>query len=348
MQNFGELIDTVQQNCHISDAQYAGYYTMCVFLLKMREYYRWENGIPLTEALPREGVGTWLVERERSWDELDELQFSRVPVGTADHDPFDAGSINRELVPAGYVYSSGTGLYSKPHFFVGDLVREERIGDVRVLVSGKEYARDLVAPPSMYRDQTVFVRQESLRRFLWERIEEWQFQKENPERPMARVMELYGRDDLERVLDELTQNETESLILHEVGEAAAGELLGPGWEEMLARFPQSKLEFLARAVRDLLADSLKTLPELLAQDRLASLHVYFANFGGLRKHLFPALSEAYGRWQQGGDIRPMREAVDRGCDHWQRVAHDALDLYASEGLAAGDRIADTLEQSRLQ
>ncbi len=347
MLNFSKLVDTVQQNCHISDAQYAGYYTLCVFLLKMREYYRWENGISLTESLPREGVGEWLVERERAWDELDELEFSRIPVGASEHDPFDADAINRELIPAGYVYSGGVGLYSKPHFFIGDLVREEHISGVRILVSAKEYARDLVAPPSMYRDQTVYVRQESLRRFLWERIEEWQFQKENPDRPMAQVMKIYGRRDLERVLDEMTENETESLILHEVGEAEAGELLGPRWEDMLAQFPQSKLEHLARAVRDLLADTRKTLPELVARDNRASLHVYFSNFGGLRKHLFPALLDAYGRWQQDRNTKPLREAIDRGRDHWHRVASDALDLYAAEGMAAGDRITATLEQSRL-
>ncbi|MEJ2106228.1 MAG: hypothetical protein P8X48_02715 [Acidiferrobacteraceae bacterium] len=347
MQNFGKLVDTVQQNCHISDAQYAGYYTMCVFLLKMREYYRWENGIPLTEPLPREGVGNWLVEREHAWNELDEMAFARIPVDSSDHDPFDAGSINRKLVPAGYVYSGGTGLYSKPHFFLGDLVRQEQVGDVRILVSGKEYARDLVAPPSMYRDQTVYVRQESLRRFLWERIEEWQFQKQNPERPMAHVMDLYAQPDLERVLDEMTENETESLILHEVGEAEAGRLLGPAWEEMLAQFPQSKLEYLARAVRDLLADTIQTLPELMARDNSASLHIYFSNFSGMRKHLFPTLVEAYGRWQDDGNPRPLREAVDRGRDHWHKVAGDALNHFAADGLAAGDRIIATMEQSRL-
>jgi hypothetical protein len=347
MQNFGKLVDTVQQNCHISDAQYAGHYTMCVFLLKMREYYRWENGIPLTEPLPREGVGNWLVERERAWNELDELEFARVPVGAARHDPFDADAINRELVPSGYVYSGGTGLYSKPHFFIGDLVRQEQAGDVRILVSGKEYARDLVAPPSMYRDRTVYVRQESLRRFLWERIEEWQFQKQNPERPMARVMEQYAHRDLERVLDAMTENETDSLILHEVGEAEAGRLLGPAWEEMLAQFPQSKLEYLARAVRDLLADTIKTLPELMARDNSASLHIYFSNFSGMRKHLFPTLVTGYQSWLEDGNPGKLRDSIARGRDHWHKVAGDALSEFAADGLAAGDRIVAAMEQARL-
>jgi hypothetical protein len=45
MLNLGQVVATVQKNCHISDAQYAGDYTLCIFLLKMREFYRWENQI---------------------------------------------------------------------------------------------------------------------------------------------------------------------------------------------------------------------------------------------------------------------------------------------------------------
>ena len=38
-----QLSDTVQLNCHISDARHAGNYTLCIYLLKMREFYRWEK-----------------------------------------------------------------------------------------------------------------------------------------------------------------------------------------------------------------------------------------------------------------------------------------------------------------
>lgn len=55
------LTESVQKNCHISDAQYAGHYTLCVFLLKMREYYRWENAIPQSQRLPKEAVGKSVV-----------------------------------------------------------------------------------------------------------------------------------------------------------------------------------------------------------------------------------------------------------------------------------------------
>ena len=43
---------------------------MCIYLLKMREYYRWEKGLPYGAHLPREEVGAWLAEREAMWEHL--------------------------------------------------------------------------------------------------------------------------------------------------------------------------------------------------------------------------------------------------------------------------------------
>ncbi len=51
------VIATVRRNCHISDAQHAGDLSLCTFLLKMRELYRWERGWPLSRELPRAEVG---------------------------------------------------------------------------------------------------------------------------------------------------------------------------------------------------------------------------------------------------------------------------------------------------
>ena len=63
MSNLGQVVATVQKNCHISDAQYAGDYTLCVFLLKMREFYRWEHGSAFADQPPRAEIGAWIAER---------------------------------------------------------------------------------------------------------------------------------------------------------------------------------------------------------------------------------------------------------------------------------------------
>ena len=158
MLDLQSLTQSVQDNCHISDAQYAGNYTMCIFLLKMRGYYRWEKGIPLSQPLPRSEIGDWLTSREEYWEDLRELPLSPLVLNAQSYDPFDSESINEILNPQGYVYSGGLGIFQKPYFFLGKLEKKEVSKNITRLVSAKEYARDLVAPPAMLLGDTVFIR----------------------------------------------------------------------------------------------------------------------------------------------------------------------------------------------
>ena len=57
MRNLPQLASAVQRNCDISDARHAGDYGLCTFLLKMREYFRWENELPFARTLPRDELG---------------------------------------------------------------------------------------------------------------------------------------------------------------------------------------------------------------------------------------------------------------------------------------------------
>ena len=68
MRALPQLVSVVQRNCDISDARHAGDYGLCTFLLKMREYYRWENALPFAHALPKDELGAWLMSREQRWD----------------------------------------------------------------------------------------------------------------------------------------------------------------------------------------------------------------------------------------------------------------------------------------
>src|SRR3989344_8824030 len=173
MLNLGQLASTVQKNCHISDARHAGDFTLCIFLLKMREFFRWENDIPIAHDLPKDEVGVWLQERESLWSGIEESPFELLPLGGRRLDPFDADAINRVLIPQGHIYSGGYGRFSKPHFFLGALLKTEKRAGYTIHISSCEYARDLEAPPAMLQGKTIYVRQESVRRFLWEKIEDW-------------------------------------------------------------------------------------------------------------------------------------------------------------------------------
>lgn len=333
MTDLKSLTDTIQHNCHISDARFAGQYTLCVFLLKMREYYRWEKGIPLSHPLPREPLGSWLTAREALWDELDEQSFAPLYINGQAYDPFDSQAINQQLNPQGYVYSGGIGVYHKPYFFLGRLEKSESHSDISLLVSAEEYARDLVAPPAMLLENTVFIRKESLRRVIWERIEEWRY-KQREDTPMARALACYQNncqpEDMEAVLDLVTANELEAVMLHEAGEAQARQLLGEAWEELLNHLPRSRAELLARAVRDHLADCISTLPALVESENTPSLHFYFANFTGMRRELFPEALEAYQRWVDSGNLAPLKQLYQHGRLRWQALAQDMLELHRKQ------------------
>jgi hypothetical protein len=340
--NVGAIVSAVQKNCHISDAQFAGDLTLCTFLLKMRELYRWEHDIPLTQDMPKSVVGDWMNERERLWEGVETAPFEALPLPGAALDPFEVSFANEELAPHGLVYSGGYGRSRKPHFFLGNLVREEVRQGFKIFVSGCEFARDLDAPPGMLLDSTIFVRAESLKRWLWEKIEEWRWNKRNE--AMGRAMGCYGfAQDQEAALDSMTRTETESVILHELGEARVGALLGEHWGDLLATLMRSRAEIVARAVRDLYADCLSTLPGLLEQDDPAAIHFFFANFTGMRRKLFPELALAYKGWGENGELSGLADAAEAGLSRWSGACGDFIALHARLGEGAGTEIEAWLE-----
>lgn len=325
--NFGQLLNTVQRNCHISDARHAGNYSMCTFLLKMREFYRWEHGIPFSEPVPKEELGGWLVEREAAWESLDGANYESLEIDGISYEPFESAIINQALSKYGYVYSSGYGVFNKPHFQLGELHSSETREGAQVLISSCEYVRDLVAPPAMMLDNTIFISRESAQRFFWERLEEWQWKKRD-DVPMAYAVKAYsGKDDIGLALENMTDNEIESMVNHELGEIKAGKILGKDWEHMLASLACTQTEFKLRAIRDLLADCISTLPRLISTGNTPSIHFYFGNFTGLRKHLFPGLLLAYHQWMDTGNIEHIHTACLAGKTHWQHVASDILNNF---------------------
>jgi hypothetical protein len=95
---------------------------------------------------------------------------------------------------------------------------------------------------------------------------------------------------------------------------------------------------MSRAVRDLYADCLSTLPGLLARGEAAAIHFYFANFAGMRRHLFPELAEAYRRWLDSGRLADLGSATAVGLERWRGLAAEMLDLHAELGNRVGPAI----------
>lgn len=319
------LIAAVRTNCHISDARHARDMTMCTYLLEMRELFRWERGLPLGAPVPQRDVGAWIAEREALWAQLEDAPHVPLPLSGRAVDPYDVAAANCALAPHGLVYGAGIGRFGKPQFFVAERAREERREGLAVLVAGREYARDLSAAPAASRGGTVYVRLESLQRWLWERAEAWLGKRGDG--ALKAALDGYGfAEDREAAIARMADAEAETLILHEVGEAQAGALLGPEWERMLAVLTRRRTELFVRAVRDHLADCLVTLPALLARDAGPSVHFWFANLQGLRLQLYPRVLHAYARWR-AGEAAPLRAAIADGARHWERVAREALALH---------------------
>jgi len=336
----------VQHNCHIADASFATDFTLCIYLMKMREFYRWEIGQGFTDGLPQEDIGRWLKKREELWEGLEESEYQPITIDNEAHDPFAVDEINRKLMPFGLVYSGGLGYGTKPHFFLGKLEEYRQEEDYRIFISNREYARDLSAPPAMSLGKTIFIRRESLRRMIWEKIEQWNWNK--PDNPMARAIAMYDfKNNLESALDKITENELDNVLLHEIGEIMAGNLLGQEWEEMLMALPRSKVEFMLRAIRDHLADALSTLPNLFNTENEASIHFYLGNLGNLRKDLFPSLLSTYHDWLDSKKSSTLRHIIDVSQDHWLTVAQQALTIFRQGDPDWMTQVEHLIENKRL-
>jgi len=327
--DINNLALAVQRNCHISDAKYAGYYSMCVFLLKMREYYRWEQQIPLSHPLTKSDVGEWLSRRECDWRQYEEDELKSLQIGSQAFNPFETDAINKLLIPEGYVYSGGYGIFKKPHFFLAELEEQNSVDGHTINISNREIARDLVAPPAMIIENQIFIRKESLRRFIWEKIEEWRW-KQDSDTPMARALAFYHKTDIEKVLHDMCNNECHSVVLHEIGEAKASTLLGAEWKELLIQLPHSSLELKLRAIKDHIADSISTLPGIIENENIPALHFYFANFTGMRKEIFPEAMEAYKEWVNTRNLNIIEKLSIMGKSKWLDIANKIKKTYLEE------------------
>ncbi len=61
--NLHALITSVKRNCNISDAKYWGFYSLCGFLLRLRELYRSEKGMRPWERINQEEISEWISDK---------------------------------------------------------------------------------------------------------------------------------------------------------------------------------------------------------------------------------------------------------------------------------------------
>lgn len=328
------LVEAVQTNCHIADARSAADLSLCIYLLQMREFYRWEHGIAPLAPLARDAVGSWLSGREALWAELEERDFVPVPVGGREFDPFDAPAIAAHLSPHGLAYGAGEVAPGRASFFVAELERIEHRGDAELWICGAELARAVAAPPAALQGATIVLRRESLRRWWCERYEAWTSRRQDGAFKAALAAHGFDESDATAELRRIADLDAETLVLHELGEFETGRRLDPDWHAMRAALASRRADVFVRAVRDHCADCLVTLPALLARGDAAALHAWFANLEGVRELLFARLWPAYSAWCAGDAGAALGEAVARGAEHWLEVCERVLALHREHGADA--------------
>ena len=338
-----ELTAAVQRNCDLADAAYAQDLSLCTYLLQMREFFRWERGLPLQAPPDRGEVGRWIASREAHWESLaDTSESSFAPLPIADGvDAFDEGAANARLAPSGLVYAAGLGRFRRPEFMLAERLASHAREGAIILVTGREHARGMNPPMAVSRGDQVLVRRDVLRRWLGTRIE---FSRQRPTaEALGAALDAWqlGDGDPQVALDRIADIETETLILHELGERRAAGLLGPQWEEMLVSLEAPRAEIVARAIRDLLADCLLTLPALLERGAAGSIHFWFANFEGMRRLLAPALPGAYARWR-AGEPQALSDALEAGSEHWLAQARRMLAAWQTDASAGVEALSGEL------
>jgi hypothetical protein len=290
--------------------------------------------LPLGEAPERSALAGWISDREQRWERLHDAgatAFAALPL-EGGLDPFDETEANGRLAGHGLVYGAGIGLFGAPLFFLAACESDKAREGARVIVAGTELARGFMAPPAVSRGDTVIVRRDALRRWLWTRTEA--ARRGPAENAFGAALRAYGDPADAATVERMAEGEIETLILHELGELQAATLLGTDWEQMLCGIDDRRTELLVRAVRDLLADCLVTLPALVRRQADASLNFWLANFDGLRRMMAPDLAVAFGGQPPRIDHAALERAAQRGRDVWREAADDLLSNWRRGGNTA--------------
>jgi len=326
-----EITRQVLYNCDISDANNAGLYSICGLALRLRDLYKWEHELPPWEERDSAEVLEWIEAKEDQWDRCIDSKFADISIDGNTFDPFDTRGINAVLEPHNFFYGAGYARSLKPTFFLATIADKSKLNGTTVYTLERELARDLLTIPALSQDDVVVLRQDSARLYLWDSI----FYIKKSSRPALRyALESCGIKDhqpeaLRSRLAGILAAQKETYIYHEIGEIHDAVFERELWREIIAAFPYSPVEYLARAVKDLLADTNKygTLQHIVRQRHTAALAFYVAFLDGLPKEFFPQLPASFQQFTQTEDWNTIDQAVSSGYRTAAEHAGVIMDLY---------------------
>jgi hypothetical protein len=352
-----EIAAQVQRNCRISDARAWGYYSICGLLLRLRELYKWEHGLEPWALAEKDLVMSWIGDREKEWEDLEDADLKPLEAAGKQFDPLDTTGVNALVEPLGFHYGAGYGMGYKPLFVLGRMDSRTSEDGVVIFVLGKELVRDLSPVPAMNRDGVVIARKDPMKWFLWHHLEDAGMKKDSSLAALAVAQDGRDLDTLltdpstaEEYFGELAERETAVAVHHEIGEIQEERRLEGAWDQAFSRSCGKKTELLARGLKDALADTGRggRLAHIIGQRSAASLGLYAAFSEGLHRGLFPELGKVFlglvddGDWER---VEAAREAAHRRL----RGFTDPLFRLFDQDLAAEEavRLADELEEKML-
>lgn len=313
-----ELAPQVRANCLRSDAAVAGRFSLCGLLLRLRNLYKWENGLPPWREGDSGEVLDWVSRREEQWDALPGLSPLPYRLDGLELDPFDQEGVNRLLRPLGWEYGAGWVSQDLPVFFLGRLAGQRRRDGLEVLELDRELGRDIYFLPGMRQGKRVYLRRDPLAFLLWDKIAD-------PRKSAARFVAFglagYGVDRAgllaapgTEALAPVLAGEMEAVLWHEAGEAAAGPEAGALLERAINDHPASELEHFMRGVKDLLADTVPggRLAGIIAGASAGALGFFPAWLAGFPRLLFPEIDAAVMEFMAGGDWGTVEQARELG------------------------------------
>lgn len=326
-----DLIEQVRHNCSISDCRYAGTYSVCGLALRLRDLYKWEKDLEPWVEEDSSVVLEWIGEKEEEWDKLEGREFAPITAAGKTFDPFDVQGLNSVIASHGLFYGAGYVQGLKPSFLLAELAETRQVDGYPVYVLGREHARDLLTVPALSQGNSILIRKESARIFLWNLIF---FLKKSSRDALRFSLETYGVPDhdpkaLKENFARICEDEVETYIYHELGEMKDADFDREVWRNIVASFPHSVIEFFVRAVKDILADTNEhgKLNYIIREKKAGSLGLYAAFLDGLREMLFPELSEAFRTFKDTDLWQGVHEARLKGYRAARAHAEAIIEIY---------------------
>ncbi|MDP2104364.1 MAG: hypothetical protein Q8J76_00105, partial [Desulfobulbaceae bacterium] len=186
---FNHLTRAIQYNCEISDARFGAGYSLCTLILKLRNCYKWEQGLEPWEEPESAVVLDWIEAKEEQWQVIGGQEYLGLPGNGASIDPYDLIAVNSLLKGHNLYYGAGYGRSLKAIFFLAEVRERLEVSGSPVLILGRELARELSAPFALLQDDLIIIRQQPLRFFFWDQIQEL---RAVTRLPLRHALQFYG------------------------------------------------------------------------------------------------------------------------------------------------------------